>query len=98
IAPFTTLREEAATLVGRRLSHLLIENYDNRESLTGVFRRNPDARIAIFHGVNDEDIPVRMGRELALQFSSVDFFAVDGADHVSVLDRAREQIIAWMNR
>src|SRR5437899_6821511 len=33
IAAFTTLREEAATVVGGRLSHLLIENYDNRENL-----------------------------------------------------------------
>jgi len=30
IAPFTTLREEAATLVGGWVSRLLIESYDNR--------------------------------------------------------------------
>jgi pimeloyl-ACP methyl ester carboxylesterase len=65
IAPFTTLREEAATIVGRPLSYLLIENYDNRASLTEIAKRNPEARVAIFHGIDDGDIPVRMGRELS---------------------------------
>jgi hypothetical protein len=51
------LREEAATVVGGRLSHLLIENYDNRESLAKIAKRNPGARVAIFHGVNDGVVP-----------------------------------------
>src|ERR1700738_987776 len=58
IAPFTTLREEAATMVGRPLSYLLIENDDNRASLTEIAKRNPEARVAIFHGIDDGDIPV----------------------------------------
>jgi hypothetical protein len=98
IASFTTLRKEAATIVGRPLSHLLIEDYDNRATLSEIANRNPDGRIAIFHGVDDDDIPVRMGRELGDEFPFIEFFPVDGADHVSVLTRAREQIIDWMNR
>jgi len=95
IAPFTTLREEAATVAGP-LAHLLIESYDNRESLAAVFERNPAARVAIFHGVDDELIPERMGRELAqLRPASIDYIPIDG-DHVSVLEVAREQIIHWM--
>jgi uncharacterized protein len=98
VAPFTTLREEAATMVGRWIARLLIESYDNRASLAEVAKRTPVPRIAIFHGTRDEIIPVRMGRELSRAFPFVEFFAVDGADHVSVLNHAHDKMIEWMNR
>jgi pimeloyl-ACP methyl ester carboxylesterase len=98
IAPFTTLREEAATLVGGLISRLLIESYDNRANLTETMKRNPNAQVAIFHGTDDEDIPVRMGRELAREFPFVEFFAVENADHARVLNRAHDKIVAWMDR
>ena len=98
IAPFTTLREEAATMVGRWIAGLLIESYDNRSNLREIARRNPMPCVAIFHGTEDEVIPVRMGRELARAFPFVEFFAVEGADHVSVLNHARDKIIQWMNK
>jgi pimeloyl-ACP methyl ester carboxylesterase len=97
IAPFTTLREEAATILGSWIARLLIESYDNRANLAEVARLNPDARIAIFHGTRDDVIPVRMGRELARAFPFVEFFAIEDADHVSVLNHAHDKIIDWMN-
>ena len=97
IAPFTTLREEAATFFGGWIARMLIESYDNRANLSEVYKRNPDARVAIFHGTNDEVIPVRMGRELAHAFPSIEFSAVENADHVSVLNHAHDDIINWMN-
>jgi pimeloyl-ACP methyl ester carboxylesterase len=97
IAPFTTLREEAARIITGPLSHLLIESYDNRAGITEIRKRNPEAKIAIFHGTNDEVIPVRMGRDLAQTFPFIDFFSVEGATHVTVLSDAHDQIIRWMN-
>ena len=97
IAPFTTLREEAARVVGRQLARLLRENYDNRKNLAQIARHNPKARIGIFHGTADDDIPVEMGRELVREFPFVEFFAIDGADHVSVLDAGHDKIVDWMN-
>lgn len=97
IAPFTTLREEAATIFGGWMARMLIESYDNRANLAQTRKRNPDAQVAIFHGTNDEVIPVRMGRELAHEFPFVEFFTVKGADHVSVFNHAHEDIINWMN-
>jgi len=97
IAPFTTLREEAARVITGPLSYLLIENYDNRAGIVEIRQRNPEAKIAIFHGTKDEVIPVRMGRELAQNFPFIDFFPVEGADHVSVLSEAHDKIIRWMN-
>jgi pimeloyl-ACP methyl ester carboxylesterase len=98
IAPFTTLREEAATVVGRPLSNLLIENYDNRANLATITKRHPETRIAIFHGENDGVVPFELGRKLAREFPTVEFFPISGAGHVSVLTQAREKIIDWMNR
>jgi uncharacterized protein len=97
ISPFTTLREEAAYIIGGPLSHLLVESYDNRSGIAEIRKRNPEAKIAIFHGTDDEVIPVRMGRELAREFPFIDFFAVDGAKHVGVLSEAHDRIIQWMN-
>jgi uncharacterized protein len=97
ISVFTTLREEAAMAVGGLLSHLLIENYDNRASLRQLSRRRPPPQVAIFHGTNDDIIPVRMGRELANNFPAmVTFHPVDGADHISVVGKAAPEIIAAM--
>jgi len=98
IAPFTTLREEAASIFGGWVARLLIESYDNRKNLAEAIKRSPEVRVAIFHGTDDQVIPVRMGRELAHQFPLVDFFPVKGADHVSVLNHAHDEIINWMTR
>ena len=97
IAPFTTLREEAATMLGGWVARLLIESYDNRANLSQIAKQNPIPKVAIFHGTDDDVIPVRMGRELGREFSFVDFFEVDGADHVSVLNHSHDDIINWMN-
>ena len=97
IAPFTTLREEAATIFGGWMARMLIESYDNRANLAQAMKHNPEAQVAIFHGTNDQVIPVRMGRELAHKFPFVEFFAVKAADHVSVLNHAHDDIINWMN-
>jgi uncharacterized protein len=96
IAPFTTLREEAARVVSNPLSHLLIENYDNCAALEEIQARNPDAHIAIFHGMADEVIPAHMGRELARRFPFVELFPISGANHMSVLNAAHGQIVQWM--
>lgn len=99
IAPFTTLREVAATLFGRPASYLLLEHYDNRARLRELARRRPAPRVAIFHGTNDSIIPIRMGRELAQAESGMaQFFPVEGATHDTVVDEATGEIIRWMNQ
>lgn len=98
ISPFTSLREEAAHVVGGPLSHVLVENYDNRQNLRAVLRQNSNVRVAIFHGTYDDVIPIQMGRELKKEFPGVDFFPIEGADHGNVIYLAQDQIIAWMNR
>lgn len=96
VAPFTSLRDEAARIVGGPLSKLLIENYDNRTNLAQIMRRDPATRVAIFHGTDDAIIPVWMGQHLAGHFPSIAFFPIRNSDHVTVLEIARAQIIVWM--
>ena len=98
VSAFTTLREEAAEMVGGMLSYLLIENYDNRAALRELAKGSPPPKIDIFHGTNDEVIPFRMGRQLADEFPSlIKFHPVEGADHITVLNKAAGQILAAMN-
>lgn len=98
VAPFTSLREEGARIFGGLLSHLLVENYDNRARLAELLAANPNARIAIFHGENDGIIPFEMGRALSEMSPRIDFYPIPHADHISVLDDAREKIFAWMKQ
>jgi pimeloyl-ACP methyl ester carboxylesterase len=99
IAVFTTLREEAATMVGKPLSYLVIENYDNRAALRKLTWRSPPPTIDIFHGTDDDIIPIRMSRELAETFPSiVKFHLITGGDHISVIDKAADEILAAMGQ
>jgi uncharacterized protein len=98
ISPFTTLREEAARVVGGLLSRLVTDNYDNRASLRAIFAENPNEQVAMFHGIQDDVIPEQMGAALAREFPRIKFFPVAGGDHVTVLELARAQIIASMTK
>ena len=98
IAPFTTLREEAAALMSKPLSYLLRESYDNRTRLRELAQRTPPPGVAIFHGTEDTLIPMRMGEELAQSVPNIaQFFPIEGADHNTIAGDAMTEIIAWMN-
>lgn len=97
IAPFTSLQEEGAVRFGF-LSHLLIENYDNRARLDELGKLTDPPRVAIFHGTSDDIIPVQMGRDLAATHATfVQFFPLENADHLSPIFKHASEIFAWMN-
>ena len=98
IAPFTTLREEAATLFSKPASYLLLENYDNRSRLRELAQRNTPPRVAIFHGTADTLIPPRMGQELAESVPAIaTFFPIARATHDTIVSDALIEIIVLMN-
>jgi pimeloyl-ACP methyl ester carboxylesterase len=98
ISVFTTPREEAAVVVGGLLSHLLVENYDNRACLRELSPRPSPPRVFIFQGTEDNIIPIRMSRELAGSFPAiVSFQPVAGGDHISVIAKAAREILAAIN-
>jgi fermentation-respiration switch protein FrsA (DUF1100 family) len=54
--------------------------------------------VVIFHGTNDDIIPMRMARELAEGFPAIaEFHPVAGGDHISVIGKAANEILAAMN-
>jgi pimeloyl-ACP methyl ester carboxylesterase len=99
LAPFTSQRDEAATFIGRPLTCLLPNDYDNRAALRSLSQRHPPPRVFIFHGVEDELIPPQMGAELAREFPSlVTFRGLKDATHDTVVAAAMDEILSEMNQ
>jgi pimeloyl-ACP methyl ester carboxylesterase len=97
LAPFTSLREEAAYFIGSPLSHLLVGNCDNRAALRQPAQRRPPPRVVIFSGLEDAMIPPGMGRELAAEFPGfVTFRRIPEATHDTVVAAAEDEILGLM--
>ncbi len=97
VAPFTSVREEAALLIGRPLSNLLRTSYDNRAALAQLALRRPPPQVVIFHGLEDGMIPPQMSHDLMTEFPAlVRFHPIAGANHDSVVVEAEDQILGLM--
>jgi pimeloyl-ACP methyl ester carboxylesterase len=91
LTPFTTLTEMARMTVGTPLCYLNHHRFDNIARLEALQKRGGTAEI--FHGTEDEVIPVAMSRELAQRFPSIiKLRMVDGAMHNDILDLAQKDI------
>jgi pimeloyl-ACP methyl ester carboxylesterase len=92
ISPFSSMTEMGRLMLGWPLCHLNLHRYDNRRTLEGVLA-NEEAQFVIYHGSEDEVIPVRMGRELAKRDESrIAFHEVAGAHHNDVLRLAGNRV------
>lgn len=86
-SPFTTMTDMARLMLGTPLCHLTHHRYDNISRLQGLQRRS--GRAILFHGTEDEAIPVNMSRELQDRFPTlVTFHPVDGAMHNDIFHLA----------
>lgn len=65
-APFTTMTEMARKLFGWPLCELNLHRFDNMARLRSLERLG--ARVHLFHGTDDEVIPVAMSRRLSAEF------------------------------
>jgi pimeloyl-ACP methyl ester carboxylesterase len=85
ISPFTSMTDMGRIVLGWPLCHLNLHRFDNRKTLRRVVT-HPEARFVIFHGAEDEVIPVRMGRELAAAHpQAVTFHEIPAAHHNDIL-------------
>lgn len=92
VSPFTTMTEMGRIVLGWPLCHLNLHRFDNRRPLARLARAE-GARIVIFHGAQDEIIPVAMGRELAAACPGVaQFHEIAGAHHNDILGRIDARI------
>lgn len=96
LAPFTSLVEMGHHLFFPPLGHLVRHRYDNLTALAQTKGRPTE--VVIFHGEQDEVIPVAMGRRLAASRPDLTrFIAVPGARHNDVFELAGHDLRAAMN-
>jgi len=92
ISPFTSMTDMGRTILGWPLCLLNRHHFDNRKTLRTAAAQE-GARFVLFHGQEDEIIPVAMGRELAvLAPQVVTFHELPGTHHNDILHRAQSQI------
>jgi pimeloyl-ACP methyl ester carboxylesterase len=90
-APFTTMTGMARRVVGWPLCHLNLHRFDNVARLRSLDARG--ASVRVFHGSDDEVIPVAMGRELHALFPrTISFTEVPDSRHNDIIMRARDDL------
>jgi pimeloyl-ACP methyl ester carboxylesterase len=91
ISPFTSMTDMGRRVLGWPLCYLNLHCFDNRHHLAEVAKRG--ARVSVFHGVDDEVIPIEMSRELAGSHpDAIKLIEVPDAGHNDILDIAERQI------
>ncbi|MEZ5324848.1 MAG: alpha/beta fold hydrolase [Verrucomicrobiales bacterium] len=98
VSPFTTMKSLAAMIVGSLPSRLLRHHYDNIASIAKWRAdRGDDAHVFIFHGLEDELIPLSMAEELADRFPDcVTLQVVEGGDHNGILLKIRDTLLSMI--
>jgi uncharacterized protein len=89
LSPFTTVDEMVRRQIHISLGPLLRQRFDNIASLKAILSHNLVPEIYIFHGEQDEVIPLHMGRTLSqLDPGRINFVVVVGAHHNDVIEMA----------
>lgn len=84
IAPFTSTMDMTNELTGMPLGILVWHRFDNRSQLKGLAKRG-SGKVIIFHGVNDEVIPVEMSRRMAAEEKGVvELREIEGGRHNTI--------------
>lgn len=90
-APFTTMTDMARRVIGWPLCYINRHRFDNIARLTAITARG--AQVRIFHGRDDEAIPISMGRKLSALFpQAVRFTEVPDCGHNEVVPLASQDI------
>lgn len=99
VSPFTSMDEMAKRKVGV-LYHLLKHQYDNREAVGRLMKRENPAKITIFHGNRDSLIPISMGRELAelAGEANASFRMAEGCGHNDILHSVQKDLLTFLYR
>ena len=84
IAPFTSTMEMSRVMTGMPLGFLVWHRFDNAARLEELAARGA-GEVIIFHGTDDEAIPVAMSRELAAgRKDSVRLIEIPGGRHNTI--------------
>jgi uncharacterized protein len=95
LSPFTTMMDMAQHVLRVPLGPLVVHRFDNRRSLANLQEHTPEASFAVFHGTEDEVIPIGQSRTLVSEFPrSYRLTEVPGGRHNNLLDSAGPAIAA----
>ena len=85
LAPFATLKQSIFRKIGP-LAWLIPDNLNNKKFLKTLINEQPESNITIIHGVLDESIPIRWGRQLAaINQNRINFIEIPKGSHISIL-------------
>jgi len=91
VSPFTSMTDMAQRVVGKPLCYLLTHRFDNRARLRAVVDNG--ARVTMFHGTDDELIPLSMPEELRDLFpGKITLTEIRGAGHNDIISIGQRQI------
>ena len=97
ISPFTTMTEMGKLVLGTPLCYLNLHRFDNRTHLSNVVGKG--AHVEIYHGTEDEVIPVAMSRELAAAHpGKVTLHEKEDQDHNLILLNISKEVGETMSR
>jgi surfactin synthase thioesterase subunit len=98
LAPFTSLKEMACEVIGKPLCFLLQQDFNNIQGISDILRRKKIPAITIFHGINDQIIPVGMSRKLKKHFTMIEYIELTNGEHNRIMFQAKEQIFRSMRK
>ena len=97
ISSFTSMRAMAERAVGKSAAFLLRHRFDNVKSLQRL-QEIDGAKVLMFHGGKDREIPVVMGRALGRQFGDiVEYHEIDEAGHNDIFAYIGEDIVRLLS-
>jgi hypothetical protein len=97
VAPYNTLKGAVAE-TSWFLSLILPAQIDNVAIIRELLSSEHRPGISIFHGTQDQTLPVTMGRELAaIDPDRIDYYEFVSEGHSSLLTTHREMLFAFLN-
>ena len=92
VAPYNTLKKALYRRLGP-LAWLVPSQIDNGRIIRGLLSRPVPPEIVIFHGENDDSLPISMGKELArIDGERIVFHEISGGGHSDILTTRRDLI------
>lgn len=97
LTPFTSTMEMSEAMTGLPLGFIVWHRFDNSARLAEVASRGP-GKVIIFHGTDDESIPVSMSRKLAAEQKQIVILKeISHGRHNTLQETHAPEIAAAMN-
>jgi len=98
-APFTSIMDMAKRTVPWPFYHVAVDRYNNAERIEELLAREKPPSITIYHGLQDNIIPVTMGRELhQISPEEIEFLELDYTGHQDIVQKVQDKFFEKLNQ